>query len=120
MARIHRIVDISKADGEDGYETIVQFTPEEEAAADAAEYAAQFRPLNRIQFEFMVEKLGIGTAVQGAIEAMPAGDEKILAKVLYRSGQEFVRTHSLFTTLAPAIGMTSEQIDEAWLAAMAV
>lgn len=103
-----------------GETTTVAFTTEEEAAADLVAAAFRFRPLNRIQFEFMVEKLGIGSAISGAIEAMPSGDEKILARVLYRSGQLFERSHSLFTVLAPAVGMTSEQIDEAWLAAMAV
>lgn len=103
-----------------GESSTVPFTPEEEAAADALAAATRFKPLNRIQFEFMVEKLGIGAAISAAIEAMPSGDEKILARVLYRSGQLFERSHSLFTVLAPAVGMTSEQIDEAWLSAMAV
>ena len=115
MTRTHIVVNAQTGER---YE--LPFTAEEEAAADARSLSKRYRPLNRIQFEFMIEKLGIDAAVTAAIDAMPAGDEKILAKVLYRSGQEFVRTHSLFTTLAPAIGMTSEQIDEAWLAAMAV
>ena len=103
-----------------GASETVPFSTREEAAADALALSTRYRPLNRIQFEFMVEKLGIGTAVQGAIEAMPDGDEKILARVLFRSGGEFIRSHPLFTTLAPAVGFTSEQIDAAWLQAMAV
>lgn len=81
--------------------------------------------LNRIQFEFMVEKLGIGAAIEAAIAAMPEGTEpeqnaKIMARVLYRSGQRFERGHSLFTELAPAVGFTTEQIDAAWLAALTI
>lgn len=109
-----------RTNAQTGQSETVQFSAEEEAAADAEILANRFVDLNRIQFEFMVEKLGIGTAIQGAIEAMPDGDAKILARVLYRSGQLFERGHSLFTVLAPAVGMTSEQIDEAWLQAMAV
>jgi len=115
MTRYHVRMNASTGESD-----TVAFTSEEEAVADALALSTRYRPLNRIQFEFMIEKLGIDAAVTAAIDAMPTGDAKILAKVLYRSGQEFVRTHSLFTTLAPAIGMTSEQIDEAWLQAMAV
>ena len=81
--------------------------------------------LNRIQFEFMVEKLGIGAAIEQAIAAMPEDTEpaqnaKILARVLYRSGQTFERSHPLFTELAPAVGFTPEQIDAAWIGALTV
>lgn len=81
--------------------------------------------LNRIQFEFMVEKLGLGSAIETALTAMPEGTEaeqnaKILARVLYRSGQLFERSHYLFTTLAPAVGLTEEQIDAAWQQALTV
>lgn len=87
--------------------------------------APQPRTLNRIQFEFMVEKLGIAAAIDAAIEAMPETTEaeqnaKIMARVLKRSGQEFVRSHPLFTVLAPAVGVTSDQIDEAWAKAEAL
>lgn len=75
------------------------------------------QPINRVQFEFMIDKLGIGPAIQQAIAAMPDGDNKIMAGVLFRSGQEFFRSHALFTQLAPAIGMTNKQIDDAWTAA---
>ena len=81
--------------------------------------------LNRIQFEFMVEKLQIGPAIEAAIEAMPVGTEleqnaKIMARVLYRSGQKFERSHPLFTELAPAVGFTLEQIDAAWTMALTI
>ena len=75
------------------------------------------QPINRVQFEFMIDKLGIGPAIEQAIEAMPEGDGKIMARVLFRSGQEFFRSHALFTQLAPAVGLTSEKVDEAWIKA---
>lgn len=81
--------------------------------------------LNRIQFEFMVEKLAIGPAIEAAIAAMSEQSDieqnaKIMARVLYRSGQRFERSHPLFTELAPAVGFTSEQIDAAWLVALTI
>lgn len=81
--------------------------------------------LNRIQFEFMVEKLAIGPDIEAAIAAMPEDTEieqnaKIMARVLYRSGQKFERSHSLFTVLAPAVGFTPEQIDAAWTTALTI
>lgn len=82
------------------------------------------KDLNRIQFEFIIEKLGLDTGIKAAIEAMPEKTEaelnaKIMARVLYRSGQQFARSHPLFTELAPSVGMTSDEIDAAWRVALA-
>lgn len=120
MSRFHVSTDAAT-----GAVTQTPYTAEEEAAADLAAAAAAFQDLNRIQFEFMVEKLGIGPAIEAAIAQMPDDTEteqnaKILARVLYRSGQDFKRGHPLFTELAPAVGFTSEQIDAAWLAALTI
>lgn len=81
--------------------------------------------LNRIQFEFMIEKLGLASAIETALALMPESTEaeqnaKIMARVLYRSGQKFERSHYLFTTLAPAVGLTAEQVDAAWAQALTV
>lgn len=84
-----------------------------------------FSPLNRIQFEFMVAKLNLGTAIDAAIEAMPEGTDleqntKIMARVLRQHGQTFERSHPLFTELAPAVGVTAEQIDAMWAQALTI
>lgn len=81
--------------------------------------------LNRVQFRFMVKKLGVASAIQAAIEAMPSDTEeeenaKIMAETLWEDGQRFERSHPLFTTLAPSVGLTDEQVDAAWAAALAV
>lgn len=78
--------------------------------------------LNRIQFEFIISKLGLVTAIDAAIEAMPESTDeevnaKIMARVLRQYGQDFERNHPLFTELAPLVGITSEQIDYMWLLA---
>lgn len=76
--------------------------------------------LNRIQFEFMVEKLNLNAVIDGAIAAMPSSTEdevnaKIMARVLFKSGQDFYRLHPLFVQLAPIIGLTDQQLDEIWM-----
>ena len=120
MARYHLINDVST-----GETTQVPFTPEEEIDADAKALANRFPPLNRIQFKFMVRKLGLNSAIPQAIAALPSGTEaetdfKLMAETLWEDGDRFERSHPLFAALAPALNLTDEQIDEAWLAAMAV
>lgn len=108
-----------------GESETIAFTAEEEAAADAAMAAAMFQPLSRIQFKFMVRKLGLNEAVPQAIAALPSETDgeanfKIMAETLWEDGQSFERSHPLFAALAPALGLTSDQIDGAWLQAMTV
>lgn len=108
-----------------GEKTSVAFTSEEKAAADAIDAAARFAPLNRIQFKFMVRKLGLNSAIPQAIAALPSGtdqqtDFKLMAETLWEDGDRFERSHPLFAALGPALGLTDDQIDTAWLAAMAV
>jgi hypothetical protein len=81
--------------------------------------------LNRIQFEFMVEKLGLTPVIDGAIAAMPETTEaeanaKVMARVLFKSGQEFDRLHPLFSSLAPVVGLTEQQLDAIWLNARTI
>lgn len=81
--------------------------------------------LNRIQFEFMVEKLGLTSVIDGAIADMPEtteeeANDKVMARVLFKSGQEFYRLHPLFTQLAPLVGLTDEQLDQIWLNARTI
>jgi hypothetical protein len=76
--------------------------------------------LNRIQFKFMVEKLNLNAVIDAAISAMPENNEnevnaKIMARVLFKSGQDFYRLHPLFVQLAPLVGLTDEQLDGIWL-----
>lgn len=76
--------------------------------------------LNRIQFEFMIEKLNLNDVIDVAIAAMPSSTEqeinaKIMARVLFKSGQDFYRLHPLFVQLAPIIGITDQQLDGIWM-----
>lgn len=79
--------------------------------------------LNRVQFRFMIEWLNIGPQVDAALNAMADGTEeeratKIMARVLYDDGTVFIRSHQFFTQLAPAVGVTSDQINAAWMQAV--
>jgi hypothetical protein len=73
----------------------------------------------------MVEKLELTPVIDGAIAAMPETTEaevnaKVMARVLFKSGQEFYRLHPLFIQLAPLVGLTDEQLDQIWLNARTI
>lgn len=120
MARFRVILNAST-----GEKVEQAFTPEEEAEADAAEAAALYQPLNRIQFKFMVRKLGLLDAIPEKIAELPESNEtevnfKLMAETLWEDGERFERSHPLFAVLGPALNLTSGQIDAAWLSAMSV
>lgn len=77
------------------------------------------KSLDRIQFEFMVNKLGLTIGqIEAAVDSVPtlSDDEKTLAKVLVRSGTKFVRDHPFMQLVPPLAGVTEQQLDEAWAA----
>lgn len=77
------------------------------------------KSLDRIQFEFMVNKLGLTISqIEAAVDSVPSlsEDEKTLAKVLVRSGTKFVRDHPFMQLVPPLAGVTEQQLDEAWSA----
>jgi hypothetical protein len=118
MTRYARTIDVAT-----GLETLVPYTPAEEAAADAAAEAeankpVPFRDIPRPSFLFMMSKMGLTeTLVEGLIGQMPAGDARDLALIVFRNQQTFKRDNSLLNTLTVAAGLTSEQVDTAWRAA---
>ena len=73
-------------------------------------------PLKRYQFLAMVEILGKEQAIMDAIAALPA-TSAIIARKRYENTHEYIRSDELFAQLAPLIGLTDEQVDEAWLQA---
>lgn len=77
--------------------------------------ASDYR-LARWQFEAMVDLLGIGPAIEAAIESMPVGVQKSIARSLYRSSDYYERDAPVLKQIAAAMGLTDQQIDEAWLA----
>lgn len=79
---------------------------------------APFADLTRPAFLFMMGKIGVSEAtVEGIIAAMPDGDAKALALIVFRNQQTFKRDNSLLASLSAAAGLTSNQVDTAWRAA---
>lgn len=86
-------------------------TPEEERAALADLTARQFR----------LGLLSAGIApsqVAATIAAMPDGLDKERAGIEWEYAPTFSRTHPLISTVAGAMGLSEEQIDDMWSAAL--
>jgi hypothetical protein len=78
--------------------------------------------LNRVQFKSMLAILGItidqiNIAIDGAITD---ATQNTIAKVKVTESELYHRNDALFSSLAPAIGLTSEQIDAAWEQALQI
>ena len=81
--------------------------------------------INRVQFMFMVRKLGLENTIPTILANLPEStpeeaNTKLLANTLWTDGQIFERDHPMFALLAPLVGMTNEQLDEIWLQATQV
>jgi hypothetical protein len=94
------------------------------ALQDAAEPGQEVTPetvptdiaLNRVQFKSMLAILNItieqiNAAIDGAITDQT---QNAIAKVKVTESELYHRNDPLFSALAPAIGLTTEQIDTAW------
>lgn len=78
--------------------------------------------LTAVQFHAMVSILGLTEAqILAAIDA-GVSDPVLKAVVTqkYLRGQIFNREDEMFTLLGPALGLTQEQIDVAWMQAKAI
>lgn len=65
------------------------------------------------QFHAMVDILGLTDTMLQTILAMPQPQRGVAyAKVYY--SQSYRRDHPLFSTMAPMLGVTQEQLDAAW------
>lgn len=111
--------------GEPSYEEVEGEIVETYEVEDIPPPTPEDIPLNRIQFLFMLRKAGLEQAVAQALASMPEETDeqqnaKIMAQVLFETGQEFYRGHELFTLLAPQIGLSPEQLDDLWLQASQV
>jgi hypothetical protein len=78
--------------------------------------------LNRVQFKSMLAILNItidkiNAAIDAAIEDQT---QNTIAKVKVTESELYHRNDPLFSALAPAIGLTAEQIDAAWEQALQI
>ena len=93
-------------------ETFTPPEPPEQPTPTPTDY-----PLKRWQFKAMVAYLGIEAAIEGAIEvAFPDALPRAVVLARYRESDVYNRNDPLFAQLAPAVGLTSEQLDAAWMA----
>lgn len=100
-------------------------TPQQlaDVGIEAFEYTTQSStdpidyPLEPFQFFAMLEILGKTGAVNTAIDAITDATERAVARSKFQHMKVFRRDNSLFTTLAPAVGLTDAQIDIAWMQA---
>jgi hypothetical protein len=78
--------------------------------------------LNRVQFKSMLAILNIKIdQINAAIdEAITDQTQNTIAKVKVTESELYHRNDALFSALAPAIGLTSDQIDTAWAQALQI
>ncbi|MDI6836125.1 MAG: hypothetical protein QMD99_10470 [Rhizobiaceae bacterium] len=78
-------------------------------------------PLTARQFRLGLVAAGISPSqVTAAIDAMSAGIEKDKAQIEWEYATTFTRTHALIATVAQVLGLTDEQIDTMWTAALSL
>ncbi|PDT47438.1 hypothetical protein CO661_11885 [Sinorhizobium fredii] len=71
------------------------------------------------QFRLGLISAGLTPAqVTATIEAMPAGPDKETALIEWEYATTFKRTHPLIASVGSALGLTDEQIDTMWMAAV--
>lgn len=63
---------------------------------------------------------GLLDDVEAAIDAIADGTERAAARITWDHSQEVQRTNGLVSQLAPALGLTAEQIDALFVAAAAL
>lgn len=86
---------------------------------DAPEPGIYLPPLTARQLRLGLIAAGVTlSSVDAAIAAIPDPTEREIATVEWEYASQFERDHSLIEQVGNALGMTVEQIDAAWLAAM--
>lgn len=114
MTRFNEIIDVST---NPPTRSIVPFTVDEEAAADAAMNNPLDYQLQRYQFLAMLTIANLASLVTFAIGKITDPVQKAVAQAKYDSTQIFQRDDPVLNLLASNAGLTSEQVDAYWLQA---
>lgn len=94
--------------------TVAPYTPPTQE-----EVRANMPTLTARQFRIGLIRGGFTLAqVTSAIEAMPEGATKEEAKIEWEYATTFDRTHPLIAMVGASLGLTDEQIDAMWVAAV--
>lgn len=88
-------------------------------AQEAAKLDPKSYPLTNVQFHAMVDFLGVDEQIRKVFDAMPASMAKSMAVKRYENSTEYNRDDELLNQVAadPAIALSAEEIDKAWMEA---
>jgi hypothetical protein len=76
--------------------------------------------LSRKQFRLGMRDLGVTSAmIDAALAAIPDENQREIAQIEWEDSDSYSRSHPLIAQLAAAFGKTNEQIDAAWMQALA-
>lgn len=115
MSRFHIVFDASS-----GHQSNVPFTPEEEAAADAAANPTPATtPLTMRQLRLGLLLIGgfSSSYIQDAILAIPDATQRGVAQIWYDETTEVQWEHPMTQQLIAATGITTEQAAAMWMQA---
>lgn len=85
----------------------------------AEEFRASLPPLSARQLRLGLVSNGMSPAqVQATLDAMPEGVDKDNALIEWEYATTFNRMHPLISTVGSSLGLTEEQIDAMWTAAV--
>lgn len=88
---------------------------------DAPEPIPHYPPLTARQLRIGLLNAGISTAaVSAAIEEIEDETEREIARIEWKYASEFERDHHLIDMVGDTLGLTPEQINAAWLAAVGI
>jgi hypothetical protein len=76
--------------------------------------------LNRIQFMAMVEILGKTDAIETAISKISDATQRAVAKARFYHSDSYDRNDPLFEELRKGVGMSNEDINNAWAVAKTI
>lgn len=114
MARSHYIVDAKTGDVK-----ITPYTPEEEAAADAAVNNPATTPLTMRQLRLGLMLIGgfPATFIQDAISSIPDATQRGIAQIWYDETSVVEWAHPMTQQLIAGAGLTPEQAAAMWMQA---
>lgn len=90
-----------------------------EAFSPPAPSTPSLAPLTARQLRLGLVATGVSlTAVEAAIDAIEDATDREVARVEWEYASQFERNHPLIDRVGAAVGMTSTQINDAWVAAV--
>lgn len=77
-------------------------------------------PLNRVQFKAMLKIAGVEQKVRQAVAGIADPVQQAVAEAKLEESDSYDRDNPLFALLAPAVGLTSAEIDALWVQAQEI